>query len=52
MYSDVSKQFVLTTISFSFKEDAFPPLSNVWQLIKGYFRALCYYRKIVAKAQS
>ena len=29
--SDVSKQFVPATISFSFKEDDFPPLTNVFR---------------------
>ena len=29
LYSDVSKQSVTTTISFSFKEDDFPPLTNI-----------------------
>ena len=29
LYSDASKQFVPLTISFSFKEDGFPPLTNV-----------------------
>ena len=31
LYSDVSKQSVLATISFSFKEDDFPPLTNVFR---------------------
>ena len=31
IYSDVSKQSVPATISFSFKEDDFPPLTNVFQ---------------------
>ena len=31
--SDVSKQFVPATISFSFKEDDFPPLTNVFRLV-------------------
>ena len=30
-YSDVSKQSIPATISFSFKEDHFPPLTNVCQ---------------------
>ena len=29
LYSDVSKQSVLATISFSFKEDDFPPLTSI-----------------------
>ena len=31
LYSDVSKQSVLVTISFSFKENDFPPLTNVFR---------------------
>ena len=35
LYSDVSKQSVTATISFSFKEDDFPPLNNVfWPVSK------------------
>ena len=33
LYSDVSKQFVPVTISFSFKEDDFPSLLDVFQPI-------------------
>ena len=33
LYIDVSKQFVPVTISFSFKEDDFPPLLDVFQPI-------------------
>ena len=31
LYSDVSKQSVPATISFSFKEDDFPPLTSVFR---------------------
>ena len=31
LYSDVSKQSITATISFSLKEDDFPPLTNVFQ---------------------
>ena len=34
LYSDVSKQSVPATFSFSFKEDDFPPLTNVGQPVK------------------
>ena len=35
LYSDISKQSVPATISFSFKEDDFPPLTNVfWPVSK------------------
>ena len=33
LYIDVSKQFIPVTISFSFKEDDFPPLLDVFQPI-------------------
>ena len=33
LYSDVSKQSIPATISFSFKEDDFPPLTNVFRLV-------------------
>ena len=34
LFSDVSKQSVPATFSFSFKEDDFPPLTNVGQPVK------------------